>query len=124
MGIATRPMTLRRIQEMLSASCVTADPPLDLEALVGCASDLMSNVLAFGRPHAILLTGLTSPQTVRTAEIADCVAICFAYGKQPPAVTVELAEGSGIPLFVTPFTLYVASGKLYELGLPGCPEAT
>ena len=117
-------MTLKRIQELLSASCVTADPPLELEALVGCASDLMSNVLAFGRPQAILLTGLTSPQTVRTAEIADCVAICFAYGKQPPAVTVELAEGSGIPLFVTPFTLYVASGKLYELGLAGCPEAT
>jgi len=123
-GTATGPMTLSAIQEALDARCVTANPEMELAVQVGCVSDLMSDVLAFGRPHGILLTGLTSPQTVRTADIVDCVAICYAFGKQPPAETIELAEGSGIPLFVTPLPLYVACGKLYELGLPGRCDST
>ena len=114
-------LTLRTVQETLAAECLTADPPLEREILFGCASDLMSDVLSFSRPQAVLLTGLTSPQAVRTAEIADIVAICFAFGKRPQTETVQLARESSIPLFVTPFTLFTASGRLYELGLPGCP---
>ena len=113
-------MTLGKIQETLTAECLTNDPPLEREVLVGCASDLMSDVLAFSQSQAILLTGLTSPQAVRTAEIADIVAVCFVFGKQPPIETIELARDSGIPLFVSPFTLFTASGKLYESGLVGC----
>jgi hypothetical protein len=113
-------MTLGRIQETLTAECLTENPPLEREVSVGCASDLMSDVLAFSQTEAILLTGLTSPQSVRTAEIADIVAVCFVFGKRPPAETIELARDTGIPLFVSPFTLFVASGKLYEIGLRGC----
>ena len=116
-------MTLKKIQETLSATCLTANPPLEREVEVGCASDLMSDVLAFSQPNSVLLTGLTSPQSVRTAEIADVAAICFAFGKTPPQETIQLAEKSRIPLFVTACTLFTASGKLYELGLPGCPGA-
>ncbi|TFH05114.1 MAG: hypothetical protein E4H09_02530 [Spirochaetales bacterium] len=113
-------MTLARIQETLSAVYLTDNPPLSREVSVGCASDLMSDVLAFSQTQAVLLTGLTGPQSVRTAEIADIAAVCFVFGKQPPAETIELANKSGVPLLVSPFTLYVASGKLYEIGLPGC----
>lgn len=115
-------MTLGAIQKALGAECLTANPPLELEAKVGCASDLMSDVLAFSEPQSVLLTGLASPQTVRTAEIADIVAICFAFNKRPSADTIALAQASGIPIFVTRYTLYAASGKLFELGLPGCSE--
>ena len=115
-------ITLKLIQNALSAECLIENPPLEREVLAGCASDLMSDVLAFSRSQALLLTGLTSPQSVRTAEIADFVAICYAFGKQPPSETRDLAQQCNIPLFVTRFTLYTASGKLYQLGLSGCPE--
>jgi len=115
-------ITLKLFQNTLSAECLTENPPLEREVVAGCASDLMSNVLAISRAQALLLTGLTSPQSVRIAEIADSVAICYVFGKQPPSETRDLAKQSNIPLFVTPFTLYTASGKLYELGLLGCPE--
>ena len=121
--MVSQSITLGKVQETLIAECLTDNPPVERLVLVGCASDLMSDVLAFSRPQAILLTGLTSPQAVRTAEIADVVAICFAFGKQPPGETVALAEKISIPLFVTQFTLYAASGRLYEIGLPGCPES-
>jgi len=113
-------MTLGQIQETLTAECLTEKPPLSQQVMVGCASDLMSDVLAFSQTEAVLLTGLTSPQSVRTAEIADIIAVIFVFGKEPPAETIELAKDTGIPLFVSPFTLYVASGKLYESGLAGC----
>jgi hypothetical protein len=88
-----------------------------------CASDLMSDVLAFGQPKSILLTGLTSLQSVRTAEVADITAICFVFGKEPGEETVGLAEESNIPLMTTHHGLFVASGLLYRLGLPGIEVA-
>jgi len=113
-------MKLGVIKDTLNAANLTTEPPLDLEVLVGCASDLMSDVLAFSQSQGILLTGLTGPQSVRTAEIADIVAVCYVFGKQPPKETIALAEESRIPLFVTPYSLFVASGKLFGAGLPGC----
>lgn len=113
-------MTVGQIRETLSATCATSNAPLDQEVSVGCASDLMSDVLAFSQSRGILLTGLTGPQSVRTAEIADIVAVCYVFGKEPPPETVRLAEKSRIPLLVTPYSLYGASGRLYQAGLPGC----
>lgn len=115
-------MTLEKIKDTLQATAVTDEPALQREVLIGCASDLMSDVLAFSQSQGILITGLTGPQSVRTAEIADFVAVCYVFGKEPPDETVRLAELSDIPLFVTDYSLFVASGRLYEAGLPGCPK--
>ena len=57
----------------------------------------MSDVL--GRTHAngILVTGITNPQAVRTADIADIKAVCVVRGKQPEAETLALAKQKGHP---------------------------
>ena len=117
-------ITLRQVQEILKADYLT--PTLSLDGVVEtvCASDFMSDVLAFARPRCLLLTGLVAPQTVRTAEVADMQAICFVFGKEPTDETIKMAEESGIPIFRTPFSLYTASGKLYEMGLRGCDDVT
>jgi predicted transcriptional regulator len=93
---------------------------LDVAIKCAAASDLMSDVLAFAEPGSVLLTGLCNPQTVRTAEMADIVAIVFLRGKQPPPETVELARENGIPLVTTSHTMFEASGRLYQAGLRGC----
>ena len=80
----------------------------------------MSDVLAFTHPGTLLLTGLTNPQVVRTAEVAGIVAVVFVRGKVPPPETVALAEERGIPLLATHHSLYEACGRLYAAGLPGC----
>ena len=112
--------TLKSIQETLEAEYLTPDLAIDRVVEKACASDLMSDVLAFSRPKSLLLTGLVTPQTVRTAEVADLLAICFVFGKEPSEDTIQLARESGIPLFRTPFSLYTASGLLYKLGISGC----
>ena len=68
----------------------------------------------------MLLTSLVSPQSIRTADIADILAICFVFGKKPSSEMTSLAEASGIPLLATEYSLFCASGKLYKIGLSGC----
>jgi predicted transcriptional regulator len=95
-----------------------ADP--DLEIKCGSASDLMSDVLAFTEAGSVLFTGLTNPQSVRTAEMADIKAIVFVRGKQPPQETIELAREKGIPLAATSLPMFEVCGRLYEAGLRSC----
>jgi hypothetical protein len=71
---------------------------------MACGSDLMSDVLAFVKPECLLLTGLTNPQVVRTAEMADLGSVCFVRGKKPDEQTVKLAKSKKIPLLMTPLS--------------------
>ncbi|MCG2769189.1 MAG: hypothetical protein L6435_12520, partial [Anaerolineae bacterium] len=66
------------------------------------------------------LTGLTNPQVVRTAEMAEITAIVFVRGKLPPPETVSLADSKGIPLLASKYTLFETCGRLYGEGLPSC----
>ncbi len=79
----------------------------------------MSDVLAFVKDHAVLLTGLVNPQVVRTAEMMDIDCIVFVRGKIPPENVIELAESMDIAVLSTQERMYVACGKLYAGGLAG-----
>jgi len=96
------------------------DADLDVEIPCASAAGLMSDVLAFAEPDSVLLTGLCNPQVVRTVEMADIAAIIFVRGKHPPSETVALAKEKGIPLAITPYTMFEACGRLYQAGLRGC----
>lgn len=114
-------MKLREVRQALRAQ-VAWDIDFagfeDHEATTCQASDLISDILSLRGPGSLLLTGLTNTQVIRTAEILDFVAICFVRGKRPQEETVRLAEEKGIPLLVTPLSMYESSGLLYTLGLP------
>ena len=111
-----------RLEEVLRI--VEARPVWDAEyddPEIRCcyASDLISDVLTFHGPSALLLTGLTNAQVMRTAESLDFVAICFVRDKGPQPETIELSKEMGLPLFVTSLTMYESCGRLYERKLPG-----
>ena len=116
-------MKLREIINLLQAEVLVGDNMLDYIELDHCFSaDLMSDVL--GRIHAngILVTGLTNPQAVRTADIADIKAVCVVRGKKPEAAAIALAKQKEIPLFTTTLTMFEACGILYQNGLKGVAE--
>ena len=94
-----------------------ASRPVEIEAVV--ASDGMSEILAFHRPHALMLTGLTNIQSVRTAMVADVEAIVFVRGKRPRENVLELAREVGIPILVTELGMFDSCGILYRAGLEG-----
>jgi len=115
-------MTLEEVREILEAEVVSSSTDLRTEVRTGCGSDLMSDVLAFIKADSLLLSGLTNPQVVRTAEMVDVKAICFVRGKRPGDDTIGLAESKGIPLLCTQLPMFEACGRLYRNGLPGCSE--
>jgi hypothetical protein len=82
-----------------------------------CASDLHSDILSHSVPKSILLTGLTNPQAIRSAEMAEIAAVCFIHGKIPHEETIELARHNQMPLLITPLSMYNACGKLFAAGL-------
>ncbi|TET19057.1 MAG: hypothetical protein E3J78_05695 [Candidatus Cloacimonadota bacterium] len=115
-------MTLKEIAECLEAEIIVDANGLEMEIKIASGSDLMSDVLAFSRPKSLLLTGLTNPQSVRTAEMSEMVAICFVRGKMPPEETVNLAREKEIPLLLTKLPMFESCGKLYGKGLAGSSE--
>ena len=112
-------MTLAEIQRVLDADVLCGAESLGMRIPVAYASDLMSDVLTMARSGALLLTGLTNSQVVRTAEMAEIGAVCFVRGKQPPAETMALAKEKGIPLLATKLLMYECCGHLHEEGLAG-----
>ena len=111
---------LNDVLEAVEGRVITENVSLDLEVQMGCGADLMSDVLSFTHEGTLLLTGLTNPQVVRTADMADIKAIVFVRGKVPPPETIALAEDKGIPLFASKYTMFETSGRLYRAGLPSC----
>ena len=113
-------MKLREILSIIDGKVISKNIDLDQTVQMGCGSDLMSDVLAFTREGSILMTGLTNPQVVRTAELAGIAAIVFVRGKLPPPETVALAEEKGIPLLASKYMMFETCGQLYQAGLSGC----
>lgn len=112
-------MKIRDLVEILSGRILVNNHDPDEEVPRGGAADLMSDVLAFGTEGMVLMTGLTNPQAVRTAEMAGINIIVFVRDKKPPPETLTLANDSGITLISTGYTMYEACGRLYQAGLPG-----
>ena len=91
-----------------------------IDVAVGHASDQMSEVLSSAEPGAILLTGLTNGQVMRTAEVAGLVAVVFVGCTSVPPTTVASAREAGIPTISTPLPMFEACGRLYARGMRGC----
>jgi len=111
-------MTLREIRTFLQAELAGGgEASLDREIASACASDLMSDILAFGRPGDVILTGLANAQSVRTADIVGAAAIVYVRNKKPDEECLELARQKRIPLLSTRKMMYEACGILYRQGL-------
>ena len=113
-------MTLREILEVTDGRALTPDIDLSIEANSAFSADLMSDVLHLAKDGSLLLTGLTHPQVVRTAEMAGIAAILFVRNKMPPPETVQLAEEKGVPLLASRFTMFETGGRIYAAGMNSC----
>ena len=112
-------MKIKDIQQILEAEVVCNEQGLEREIHTACGSDMMSDVLAFVKEQAALLTGLVNPQVVRTAEMMDMHCIIFVRGKRPNSDMIEMAEDRDMVMLCTELEMFTACGKLYSAGLKG-----
>ena len=76
-------MTISEIIFLLDATPLSQTVQTDHKIETVCGSDMMSDVLAFIKKNALLLTGLNNLQVIRTAEMLDIVCLVFVRGKRP-----------------------------------------
>ena len=112
-------MKISQMQELLEARVLCCEENINRHVYSACGCDLMSDVLAFVKDQAVLLTGLVNPQVIRTAEMMDMICIVFVRSKVPTQEMIDLARESGIVLMVSDKRLYEACGLLYSNGLVG-----
>ena len=110
-------MKLKEVRDILNAEVLCGEELLDTEVRSACGSDLMSDVLAYVKNQAMLLTGLVSPQVVRTAEMMDMNCVVFVRGKQPDENILNLARDRDMVVMATKERMYNACGLLYINGL-------
>jgi len=113
-------MTLDEIAEILEADIIVNSAADDLNMESACSSDMLSSILYYHTPNSLLITGLTQPQVIKTAEIAGIRIIAFVLNKKPSQSSIEMAKQKNIPIISTPLCMYTASGRLFRAGLPGC----
>lgn len=111
-------MTLNDIKTMLNCEIICGGD-LDREVHSACGSDMMSDVLAYVKDQAILLTGLVNTQVVRTADMMDMLCVVFVRGKTPDEDMIALAKERNIALMSTTHRMFTACGLLWANGLRG-----
>lgn len=112
-------MKISTMQQLLEAKVLCCEENVEKHVYSACGCDLMSDVLAFVKDQAVLLTGLVNPQVIRTAVMMDMICVVFVRSKQPTGEILELARESGIVVMSSDKRLYEACGLLYTNGLNG-----
>jgi predicted transcriptional regulator len=112
-------MKIAEIRDILKADVLVGEDQLESSVVAAGGADLMADVLSAVAKEAVLLTGLTTEQVLRTARVAGVAVVVFVRGKRPDEPVLELARSYQLPILLTRFSLFVASGRLYMNGLRG-----
>ena len=115
-------MKISKVAELLNAQIRICGEYKEEEVFSACGSDMMSDVLAYVKNQAVLLTGLVNPQVIRTAEMMDMRCIVFVRNKITSEAMLELAKECGIVVMTTDKRMYEACGILYSNGLNNLEE--
>lgn len=110
-----RLLTVHRIKEALQAQVIVGENLLDTHITGIYASDLMSDVLAYGKSGSVLLTGMNSIQTAVSSYMAEFKAIVFLRGKKPADDVRQFAQGKGLILLTTRADMYEACIKIAQI---------
>ena len=112
-------MLIGEVQKILDAELQVCEEMLETEVRAACGSDMMSDVLAFVKDQAVLITGLLNQQAIRTAAMMDMVCVVFVRGKRPDNDILAVAKENGIAVMTTTHRMFTTCGLLYEAGLNG-----
>ncbi len=110
-------MKIAELAKIIDAEILCCEDHGEAEVNSACGSDMMSDVLAYVKNQAVLLTGLVNLQVIRTASMMDMRCIVFVRSKKPTEEMIEAARESGIVVMTTDMRMYEACGELYINGL-------
>jgi serine kinase of HPr protein (carbohydrate metabolism regulator) len=110
-------MKIKEIIELTEARALTEIFDINLDLCKAFSSDLMSDVLTLEEHQILLITGLANIQMMRTVEIADIPVVLLSRNKPATPEMIEMAIEHRVVLLETSFSLFRASGVLYQHGM-------
>lgn len=113
-------LSLGEIGRILKAEVLSGEHLLDRRVVSMTSTELMSQVLAAGRPGTLLLTRLSNIQVVHTAEVAALGGVVFIHGARPPEAVIHRAKFMAVPTLLTAYSSEDACSLLLEWGLRLC----
>lgn len=108
-------LNLEQIKNVLQANVISGADRIATDIYGIYASDLMSDVLAYGKSGSVMLTGLCTNQAVVSAYMADFRAIVFLRGKTPDDVTRKFAEDKDLIIMSTKADMFEACVKIANI---------
>jgi len=111
------------IKDALEATVIEGENGLNAQIDHVYASDLMSDVLAFGKPNSILLTGLATQQAVISAHMAEFKGVVFIRGKHPKDGSGKFARDNELVLLSTRLDMYDACVRIDRRTKGGQPAS-
>lgn len=101
-------LPIEKIINVLQAEVIIGGELADVEVSGVYASDLMSDVLAYGKAGSVLLTGLNTIQSVISSYMAEFKSVIFIRGKKPAVDVQEFAKEKGLILLSTKADMFEA----------------
>ncbi len=120
-------MKLSEIIKKYNCKVYTPDILKEKQIRYAFCADLMSDALIIMNSvqdnrvlnEGLLITGLTTNQSIRTAEMLDMEVVLLVRGKIPSLKVIDLAKELNIILLSTEMTMFNTSGMMYADGIKG-----
>lgn len=111
-------MTIQDAARLISAQPLTKNARLDTELTCGYACDLLSFVMANGRPGMAWVTVQLNMNVIAVAVLADMACVILPQSVQMEPPVLQKAEDEGICVLQSAKNAYEICGILYQNGLP------
>ncbi|NSW57044.1 MAG: serine kinase [Armatimonadetes bacterium] len=110
-------LTVAQVAESLGLKVCAGGHKLDSEVVGALVSDLLSYVMANGKPGQLWVTIQTHSNIVAVAVLGGLAGIVIASGFHPDEDTTGRAEEEDIPILTCDAPAYEIAGMLYQLGV-------
>lgn len=110
-------MKLKEIVKKLELSVRCGENNLDKDITGGCASDMLSNVIAYSKKGNVWVTIQVHSNIIAVAVLKELAAIIIVQGREPADDTMQKAKEENVPILVSTLSTFEIVGKLYEVGI-------
>jgi len=112
-------MTIKELMDITGAELLTKDADLTAEVESGYSCDLLSWVMAHGKPGMAWITVQTHMNVVAVATLHDMACVIVPEGAAVPDEVTAKAGEEGIAMLSSPKSAFELSGLLFGAGLMG-----
>ena len=112
-------MNIKELIELTGAQLITKNVDLTADIESGYSCDLLSWVMAHGKPGMAWITVQTHMTVVAVATLHDMACVIVPEGAAIPDEVAAKAEEEGIAMLSSPKSAYELCGQMYGAGLMG-----